>query len=209
MRNFFKGSGRSDDTYSSIILTLSTHSSNLFIYFHSSRDLSYEDIEERVWRSLFSVDGERMTIPYHSMEPQTLTYTGSQHYQPPPPPPPPPVSYTSNTLSLPAPSPRSIYSSLSEATNGFFYNHKQETAAAAAASSAIRKSLSNSDHQQQQPSHHPASHHQSFQSFQNFSQSPAAGQLIGCIVYCILYTVYSNKVLGPFSFGPPKSIISP
>ena len=109
-----------------------------------------------------------MTIPYHSMEAQSLAYPGSQQYQPPAPAP-PPASFTSNTL--PSPSPRTVYNSLSEATSGFFYNHKPETGT----SSQIRKSLTNSDHQQQQPSHHPPSH-QSFQSFHNFSQSPAAGQ---------------------------------
>ena len=136
-----------------------------------------------MWRSLLSVDGEphreRMTIPYHSMQPQTpLAYPGAPQYQQQPPgPPAAPASSSSSFPSntLPTPSQRTIYSSLTEATNGFFYNHnKQHQESGASPSSQIRKSLTNSDHQQQQPSHHPASQ-QSFQSFHNFAQSPAAG----------------------------------
>ena len=128
---------------------------------------------------MLSVDGERMTIPYHSMEPQTpLAYPGAPQYQQQPPgPPPAPASSSSSFPSntLPSPSQRTIYSSLTEATNGFFYNHnKQHPESGASPSSQIRKSLTNSDHQQQQPSHHHASQ-QSFQSFHNFAQSPAAG----------------------------------
>ena len=61
---------------------LATYTKYLYNYF--SRELGWEcerKIEDSLLRTLFSVDVEKMTIPFHGLDADSQTMTYSSHYQ--------------------------------------------------------------------------------------------------------------------------------